>query len=149
MNDFRAALDGFCESMREEGRRSAPPALKAMLERGRAAKRTRLRRAVAAAAVMLALAAIPVYQREQRDRDAAQAKADALLMEQVNEGLGRPVPRAMAPLLEPVLVPVSSTGPARRSLDSESRPDSPRQAPLCCKVPRRAENVCRVGTRPC
>ena len=119
MNDFRAALDGFCESMREEGRRSAPPELKAMLERGRETRRTRLQRAIAAAAVMLALVAIPAYQREQRARDAAQAKADALLMEQVNAGLERPVPRAMSPLLAPVLLPVSS------------------------------EKVCRTETRPC
>ncbi len=48
----------------------------------------------------LMLAAIPVYENvQQRQREAEQEKADALLFEQTKAGISRSVPRAMAPLM--------------------------------------------------
>lgn len=119
MSHFRDALDGFRAVVSEEADRCPGPGLGAMLKQERAVKRPVLRWAVAAAAFTLALAAIPAYQHQQREREAEQARADALLMEQVNSGLARPVPRAMAPLLIPVALPVT------------------------------VQNVCRAGSQPC
>jgi hypothetical protein len=100
MNDFRDTLGQFREAVREAGERSEIPGLQAILERERRATGVRLRWA-AAAVVALVLGAIPAYENAlQRQREAEQEKADALLMEQVNAGLSRSVARAMAPLMD-------------------------------------------------
>ncbi|HEY1755276.1 MAG TPA: hypothetical protein VGG72_07755 [Bryobacteraceae bacterium] len=109
MNDFREALGQFCDAIRQEGERSENPGLGAILKQ----KRVRPPWAAAvwpgaawAAAALLALALgmVPAYQNslheKARQREAEQAQADELLMEQVNAGLSRSVPRAMAPLVD-------------------------------------------------
>ena len=55
------------------------------------------------AATLMILAAVPLYRNVERQRAADRARADALLMEQVDAGLSRPVPAPMEPLLN--LVP--------------------------------------------
>jgi len=129
MNEFREELARFSEAMREAGERSASPGLRALLAQERAVKAVRLRWATVAAALVLMLGGVSVYEHEQqRQREAAQARADMLLMERVNEGLARPVPRAMAPLM---------------GFDSVESGFIPVVAPV--PVP----NVCRTGSRPC
>jgi hypothetical protein len=98
MNDFRHALGKFRDAMHAEGERSVSPNLQAILHREHAAKGIRLRWVVAVVAVMLTLGAIPVYQQEQKQREAAQDESDRVLMEQVNAGLSRSVSPAMEPL---------------------------------------------------
>lgn len=103
--DFREAVARFRDALRQEGERSESPGLQAILSRDRSAKSIRpqwTRVAWAAAAVVaLMLGAIPAYERAQeRQREAEQEKADAQLLEQVNAGLARAVPRAMAPLMD-------------------------------------------------
>jgi len=97
MNDFRQVVSRFREAVQREGERTEAPGLQTILTRERRAVSLRLRWA---AAVVVMLAVIPVYQNVQRQREAAQETADELLMEQVNAGLSRSVPRAMAPLLD-------------------------------------------------
>jgi hypothetical protein len=100
MNGFREALAMFRDAVRQEGERNESPGLQAILERERSAQGLRLRWAAAAAAVLV-LGTIPAYKNaQQRQSEAEQAKADALLLEQVNVGLSRSVPRVMAPLLD-------------------------------------------------
>jgi hypothetical protein len=99
MNDFREAIAEFRHSIHREGERNGSPGLQAILSRDRRAKGLRLRWA-AAAAVALMLAAVPTYENvQQRQREAEQEKADTLLLQQVNAGLSRSVPRAMTPLM--------------------------------------------------
>jgi hypothetical protein len=104
MNDFRGALSSFRETIRREGERAEIPSVQTIRSRGRRVKSLGLRWSVAVAVALLALGAIPAYQSAQRlnvqQREAEQEKADALLMEQVNAGLSRSVPRAMTPLLD-------------------------------------------------
>jgi hypothetical protein len=99
MNDFRETLTRFRDAVREQGEQSRSPGFRAILEHERERRSIRMRWAVAAVVVLL-LGAIPVYKNAQeRQREAEQEKADALLLEQVNAGLSRSVPRAMAPLM--------------------------------------------------
>lgn len=98
MNDFEDSVSRFREAMRQEGERSENPGWQAMLDRGRIRAATRLRWALAAA-TLLALGAVPIWRNAQQRRAVAQDRADELLMEQVNAGLSRGVPPAMAPLL--------------------------------------------------
>jgi hypothetical protein len=90
LQEFRAAVHAA-------GERSEIPNLAMILEHRRPAPVRPFRWAVAVA--LLALASIPVYRNLQRQREAAQERADAQLMERVNAALARPVPRALAPLL--------------------------------------------------
>ncbi len=70
-----------------------------LLMRERKATGVRLRWAVAAGVVAM-LGAVPVYRGErERQRAAEQERADALLMEQIDAGLGRSAAEAMAPLM--------------------------------------------------
>ena len=55
------------------------------------------------AATLVILAGVPIYRNVELQREADRARADALLMEQVDAGLSRPVPAPMEPLLS--LVP--------------------------------------------
>jgi hypothetical protein len=92
------ALAQFKEAMHGEGERTQIPGLQTILLRDRRAG-LRLRWAAAAVAA-LAMAAIPIYENErQRQHEAEQERADSLLLEQVNAGLSRSVPRAMTPLM--------------------------------------------------
>jgi hypothetical protein len=99
MNEFRDTLGNFRDAMHAEGEGSVSPDLPAILHREHVAKGFRLRWVVAAVAVMLTLGAIPVYQQEQKQREAAQDESDRVLMEQVNAGLARSVSPAMEPLM--------------------------------------------------
>jgi hypothetical protein len=99
MSEFKETVALFRNAMREEGERSTCPGLAAILHQERAVRSFRLRWAVAAAGLVLTLGAIPVYQRKQKQREAARERADILLLEQVNEGLSRSVSPAMAPLM--------------------------------------------------
>jgi hypothetical protein len=104
MNEFREAVSGFRNAMREEGERSVCPGLQTILHRQQVAKSFRLRWAAAAAVILLTLGAVPVYQdavykNAQKEREAAQEQADILLLEQINAGLSRSEPPAMAPLM--------------------------------------------------
>jgi hypothetical protein len=68
-----------------------------------------LRWALVAAALLL-LAAIPIYRNVQdRQRQAEMARADALLLEQVDAEVSRAVPRPMEPLVKLVSWDFSST----------------------------------------
>ena len=103
MNKFRESLGQFREAMHREGAQAEIPGLQQILSRDRRAKRLRPQwNKVAwavAAAVLLIAAVIPVYENVQRQREAEQEKADVVLLEQVNAGLARSVPRAMTPLM--------------------------------------------------
>jgi hypothetical protein len=113
MNDFREAVERFRDAVREQGEQAANPGLQIILERDRARRNIRMRWTVAAV-VMLFLGAIPVYKRAQdRQREAEQEKADSLLLEQVNAGLARSVPRALAPLMGWTPANASSQGEDR------------------------------------
>jgi putative copper export protein len=108
MNNIGRAVSNFRNAIHQEGERAAIPSLPAILsgERRQNGLSPRLTKATwaAAVAVVLALGAIPAYQNAQRlklqQREAEQEKADTLLMEQVNAGLSRSVPRAMTPLAD-------------------------------------------------
>jgi len=56
-------------------------------------------RLVFAIAMLAILAGVPIYRTVERQRRAERARADALLLEQVDAGLARPVPAPMEPLL--------------------------------------------------
>jgi hypothetical protein len=61
----------------------------------------RSRRWVLAAAALVVLATVPAYQNaRERKRAAAQAEADAILMERVDQAVSRKVPRPMEPFIE-------------------------------------------------
>jgi maltooligosyltrehalose synthase len=97
---MEAALALFRGSVRDwsDGqRRAEPPAMGSILPaRGR---RTHPMRWALLAAVLLVLAAVPVYRTVQdRQRQAEIARADALLLEQVDAEVSRAVPRPMEPL---------------------------------------------------
>jgi len=51
------------------------------------------------AATLVILAGVPIYRNVERQRAAEQARADSLLLEQVNASLSRPVPAPLEPLL--------------------------------------------------
>ena len=62
------------------------------------------------AAALLVLAAVPIYRNVQdRQRQAERARADALLLEQVDAEVSRAVPRPMEPLVKLVSWDFSST----------------------------------------
>lgn len=92
---MRDALKEFRDAVHREGARSAPPSLLAIL--GQPVLQWRW---AAAAMVVIGLGAIPAYRNAQeRQREAEQQRADALLMQQVNSVISRSAPRAFAALM--------------------------------------------------
>lgn len=95
--DFRAAVRSW------SGQAQAPPA-----RTGSWIPRLRW---AAAAAMACALAAIPVYEKLQRDRQHALevAKQDEALLQQIDADLARSVPAPFEPLTQLVTFPTSTT----------------------------------------
>jgi hypothetical protein len=54
---------------------------------------------IVAAVALLALGAIPYERTREQQRAAEQAREDTLLLEKINAGISRTVPRSMEPLL--------------------------------------------------
>ena len=108
---MEAALALFRGSVRHwsDGQsRAEPPAVGSIL-RARGSRALPMRWALAAVA-LLVLAAVPVYRNVQdRQRQAEDARADALLLEQVDAEVSRAVPRPMEPLVKLVSWDFSST----------------------------------------
>jgi hypothetical protein len=108
---MEAALTLFRGSVRHwSGRqsRAEPPAIPSILPaRG---SRTQPVRWALVAAALLVLAAVPIYRNAQEtQRQADLARADALLLEQVDAEVSRAVPRPMEPLVKLVSWDFSST----------------------------------------
>lgn len=101
-DQFNDAIAAFRGSIRHQGDQTEIPGLEAILQRERAPRRPRPVRWVVTTAVVLILGAIPVsyeHSREQQ-RAAEEAREDAVLLEKVNAGLSRTVPRSMEPLVK-------------------------------------------------
>ena len=100
---LEAALALFRGSVRRwSGRqsRAEPPVIASIFPAQRGSRIQPMRWALVAAA-LLVLAAIPVYRNAQdRQRQAEIARADALLLEQVDAEVSRAVPRPMEPLVK-------------------------------------------------
>ena len=109
---MEAALGLFRGSVRHwsDGQsRAEPSAIGSILPARGAARPLPLRWAPVAAA-LLVLAAVPVYRNVQdRQRQAEIARADALLLEQVDAEVSRAVPRPMEPLVKLVSWDFSAT----------------------------------------
>lgn len=94
---MKEALQEFRDVMHRAGEASAPPSLQMLLGQPEPVLQFRW-----AAAVLLAigLGAIPVYRDMQaKQRAEEEQMADALLMEQVNSAISRPVPVALSVLM--------------------------------------------------
>jgi maltooligosyltrehalose synthase len=114
MGRMEAALQQFRASARvwsESHPLSRPPGdLASRAERSAARNRwTAPARWAAVATAALALTALPVYRNYSRRHAAAQARADALLLEQVRADLSRPAPEPLEPLID--LISQSTTQP--------------------------------------
>ncbi len=109
---MEAALELFRGSVRHwsgRQRRAEPPAI-GSISPGRWGSSIQPMRWALAAAALLVLAAVPVYRSVQdRQRQAEIARADALLLEQVDAEVSRAVPRPMEPLAKLVSWDFSST----------------------------------------
>ena len=109
---MEAALALFRGSVRHwsEGQsRAEPPAIGNILPARRGSWAQPLRWALVAATLVV-LAAVPVYRNVQdRQRQAEDARADALLLEQVDAEVSRAVPRPMEPLVKLVSWDFSAT----------------------------------------
>ena len=108
MSRFRDSVGEFRHAVHSAAQRSECPGLEGVLERERIAKRVRVRWAAAAAIVLVAAGVVPYRHAQEQQRAAEQAQADARVLERVNDGLSRSVPRAMAPLLK--WAPVEAAG---------------------------------------
>ena len=111
LDRLEAALALFRGSVRHwSGRqgRAEPPAI-ASMSPARGSRIQPMRWALVAAA-LLVLAAVPIYRNAQdRQRQAEIARADALLLEQVDAEVSRAVPRPMEPLAKLVSWDFTST----------------------------------------
>ena len=109
---MEAALALFRGSVRHwsDGQsRAEPPAVESILPTRRGPRIQPMRWALVAAA-LLVLAAVPIYRNAQeRQRQAEIARADTLLLEQVDAEVSRAVPRPMEPLAKLVSWDFSST----------------------------------------
>ena len=122
---MEAALALFRGSVRHwsDGHsRAEPPAIGGILPARRGSWAQPLRWALVAA-TLLVLAVVPVYRSVQdRQRQAEAARADALLLEQVDAEVSRTVPRPMEPLVKLVSWDFSSTdGSDGKSRNKEIR----------------------------
>ena len=89
--------------------RAEPPAMGSILA-ARRGPRVRPMHWALVAAALLVLAAVPIYRNAQdRQRQAEIARADALLLEQVDAEVSRAIPRPMEPLVKLVSWDFSST----------------------------------------
>jgi hypothetical protein len=111
LDRLEAALALFRGSVRHwSGRqsRAEPPAI-ASMSPAQGSRIQPMRWALVAAA-LLVLAAVPIYRNAQdRQRQAEIARADALLLEQVDAEVSRAVPRPMEPLVKLVSWDFTST----------------------------------------
>lgn len=100
-DQLKDAIAAFRGSIRRQGDQMESPGLEAILKREQVSRRPRPLRWVVTAAVVLVLGAIPVsYERSrEQQRAAEQAREDAILLQKVNAGLSRTVPRSLEPLL--------------------------------------------------
>ena len=109
---MEAALGQFRSSVRHwsEGQsRAEAPAIGSILAARRGSRIQPMRWALVAA-TLLVLAAVPIYRNVQdRQRQAEIARADALLLEQVDAEVSRAVPRPMEPLVKLVSWDFGST----------------------------------------
>ena len=109
---MEAALGLFRGSVRHwsEGQsRAEAPAIGSILA-ARRGSRIRPMRWALVAATLLVLAAVPIYRNvQERQRQAEIARADALLLEQVDAEVSRAVPRPMEPLVKLVSWDFGST----------------------------------------
>lgn len=103
MNDeqFKDAVAWFRSSIRYQGDHTEIPELRTILRKVETPFFARSLRWAVVAVVALILGAIPVsYERtREQQRAAEQERQDALLLEKVNAGISRTVPRSMEPLL--------------------------------------------------
>ena len=102
--------------------RAEPPAIGSILPARRGPWAQPMRWGLAAAA-LLVLAAVPIYRNAQdRQRQAEIARADALLLEQVDAEVSRAIPRPMEPLVKLVSWDFSSAdGSDEKTGNEESR----------------------------
>jgi thiamine biosynthesis protein ThiC len=95
-----AALSMFRSSVRQWSDRQGSPELASAWKAGRQRFPVQPMRWALIAAALLMLVTIPIYQGAmEKQRRAETAKADALLLEQVDAGVSRAVPQPMEPLL--------------------------------------------------
>jgi hypothetical protein len=109
---MEAALGLFRGSVRHwsSGQSRAEPPAIGSISPARRGLRTQPMRWALATAALLVLAAVPIYRSVQdRQRQAELARADALLLEQVDAEVSRAVPRPMEPLVKLVSWDFSST----------------------------------------
>ncbi|HUK18581.1 MAG TPA: hypothetical protein VLW65_19300 [Bryobacteraceae bacterium] len=109
---MEAALAQFALSTRrwsESQALSRPPA--GWLASARPRRRMAPARWAAVAATAAVLLAVPLYYNYSQRQAAAQARADAVLLEEVSTDISRPAPEPLEPLIE--LVSQSNTGENR------------------------------------
>jgi hypothetical protein len=121
---MEAALGLFRGSVRHwsSGQsRAEPPAIGSISPARRGPSIQPMRWALAAV-TLLVLAAVPIYRNAQdRQRQAEIAKADALLLEQVDAEVSRAVPRPMEPLVKLVSWDFSATDGRDETRNEEIR----------------------------
>ena len=104
-----ALFRGSVRHWSEGQSRAEPPAIGGILPARRGSGIRPMRWALVAAALVV-LAAVPIYRNARdRQRQAEIARADALLLEQVDAEVSRAVPRPMEPLVKLVYWDFSST----------------------------------------
>ena len=103
------AVSRFGAALERRAKPREPPAMGSILP-ARRGPRIHPMRWVLVAAALLVLAAVPIYRNAQeRQRQAEIARADTLLLEQVDAEVSRAVPRPMEPLAKLVSWDFSST----------------------------------------
>jgi hypothetical protein len=75
----------------------------------------------AAVATLLLAALVPIYRGAHQRRSAAIAQADAQLLEEVDAGVSRSVPRTMEPLLKLIAEDTSSYTDTKKESDNETQ----------------------------
>ena len=110
MESALARLHGSMQAWSESQAQSRPPANWTSCAETAIARRRRMAPArwAAIAAAALVLAAVPVYRNLSERRAAAQARADAVLLEEVAADISREAPEPLEPLVD--LVSQTKTG---------------------------------------